>query len=50
MDIGFHLIEKHGLFLDRYAIWDQYAGSSTITIGFQKFLLLVVVSLVLINM
>lgn len=49
MDIGFHMIEKNGLFLDRYAIWDQYDASSTITISFQKILLFLVASLVLIN-
>ncbi|CRK87283.1 CLUMA_CG001085, isoform A [Clunio marinus] len=28
MDIGLHLIEKNGLFLERYAIWDEVEASS----------------------
>lgn len=23
MDIGLHLVEKHGMFLERYAVWDN---------------------------
>lgn len=44
MDIGTHMIEKHGLFLDRYAIWDQYLTSSAIAIGFQQILLFGLIS------
>lgn len=60
MDIGANMIEKHGLFLERYAIWDQYdtigddddtedESSSTKIIRFEKMLLILVASLVLIS-
>lgn len=28
LDIGTHLVEKHGLFLNRYAMWDALETSS----------------------
>lgn len=35
MDIGRHMIEKHGLYLERYAVWDglmmSTGGSSNLT-------------------
>lgn len=29
MDIGLHMVEKHGLFLERYVVWDRLLGNST---------------------
>lgn len=52
MDIGTHMIEKHGLFLDRYAIWDQYEqleSSSAVTIRLQQVLLFVFTVITLIS-
>lgn len=27
MDIGTHLVEKNGLFLERYTVWDDFMNS-----------------------
>lgn len=29
MDIGTHLVEKNGLFLERYTIWDEFTNSAS---------------------
>lgn len=51
MDIGTHMIEKSGLFLDRYAIyasvWEkfEYSSSASVTITVAKILLFLLISL-----
>lgn len=29
MDIGTHLVEKNGLFLERYTVWDDFMNSAS---------------------
>lgn len=29
MDIGTHMVEKNGLFLERYAIWDDFMNTNS---------------------
>lgn len=41
LEIGTHLVEKNGLFLERYAIWDNVQLSSAAVIGLNVFLILV---------
>lgn len=29
MDIGTHMVEKNGLFLERYSVWDDFTNSTS---------------------
>lgn len=45
MDIGTHMIEKNGLFLERYSVWDQFETSSAVSYNLKIFWLLVFLAL-----
>lgn len=40
LDIGTHLIEKHGLFLDRYVVWENLETGASRSIRASAFILL----------
>lgn len=45
LDMGNHLVEKNGLTLKRYAVWDDIEKSSAVSIRLDVSLLLVIVYL-----
>lgn len=42
LDIGTHFIEKHGLFLERYAAWDSLETSSSIALQSNALILFII--------
>jgi len=36
MDIGNHMVEKNGLFLERYSVWDEALASSSHTLNLRR--------------
>lgn len=45
LDIGTHLVEKKGLYLERYSIWDKTASSGS-TLSLEKIMILVVIGVI----
>lgn len=42
MDIGLHLIEKNGMLLERYSMWDKVLQSSANNFKMEKFLVFLI--------
>lgn len=49
MDIGKHMIEKHGLYLERYAVWDGLLSTSPISKSLKLLTIFVFVVLNVLN-
>lgn len=47
LDIGQHLIEKHGLFLERFVMWDKINNSAQINFNFKLIFIFLFFSLLL---
>lgn len=49
MDFGTHFVEKHGLFLERYAVWDALDNSSGFALKAGSFFVLTLLTSILSN-